>query len=456
MHIVIGGAGETGTFIAEELSKKNLEDNYSVTIIDDNYSKIQKLNQQFNVATLCGSIVDLPVLKEAIRKETKAFIACTPDEETNLISCILAHNIGAKKSIAVTTSPIYTKKKFVKKYNKSGIEKIINITEVLCNEVLNLAKFSSATQISSFAEGKVVMFGLIVTEESNFVDKFLHQIPKDSFFLIGCVCRGGNSYIPRGNWKIQKNDQLFVLFPKEKLQSFKEHFEVKTTDKKTAVIYGSNLLNSILVCSLLRENFRVTVICDNQEEKEAFKKNISNSKNLKIIVGPILDLEFQKKAHVAKIFLFIAISDNELYNINACMIAKFLGAKKTIAIVHKSELLPVAQMAKIDVSLSERIIVNRLVQQFIHYGDYSPDFTTVANTSMEVLSLTITKESAWKNKTLKEIDFPENSLVGVLVDQEGKVIIPKGETVIKANNRILFFTLPENLPFLKKRASGKN
>ena len=150
MHIVIGGAGETGIFIAEELSKKDLEDNYSVTVIDDNYSKIQKLNQQFNVATLCGSIVDLPILKEAIRKETKAFVACTPDEETNLISCILAHNIGAEKSIAVTTSSIYTKKKLVEKYNKSGIERIINITEVLCDEVINLAKFSLATQISSF------------------------------------------------------------------------------------------------------------------------------------------------------------------------------------------------------------------------------------------------------------------------------------------------------------------
>ena len=65
----------------------------------------------------------------------------------------------------------------------AGVEKIINITEVLCNEVLSLAKFSSATQVSSFAEGKVVMFGLIVTAESNFVDKFLHQIPKNSFFF---------------------------------------------------------------------------------------------------------------------------------------------------------------------------------------------------------------------------------------------------------------------------------
>ena len=454
MHIVIGGAGETGIFIAEELSKKDLEDNYSVTVIDDNYSKIQKLNQQFNVATLCGSIVDLPILKEAIRKETKAFVACTPDEETNLISCILAHNIGAEKSIAVTTSSIYTKKKLVEKYNKSGIERIINITEVLCDEVINLAKFSLATQISSFVEGKVVMFGLIVTEESSFVDKFLHQIPKDSFFLIGCVYRDGKSYIPRGDWKIQKNDQLFVLLPKEKLQSFKEQFDAKTAHQKTAVIYGSSLLNSILVNSLLQENFKLTVICDSQEEKAILDKNTSSSKKLKIIVGPILDLEFQKKAQVSKNFLFIAISDNELYNINACMIAKFLGAKKTIAIVHKSELLPVAQIVKIDVSLSERVIVNRLVQQFIHYGNYSPDFTTITNTSMEVLSLTITKDSTWKNKTLKEIELPKNSLVGVLIDREGKVIIPKGETVIKVNNRILFFTLPENLPFLKKKASG--
>ena len=455
MHIIIGGAEDTGAFIAEELSKKDLEDKYSVTVIDENHTKIQKLNQQFNVATLCGSIVDLPILREAIHKETKVFIACTPDEETNLISCILAHDIGAEKNIAVTTSSIYTKKEFVEKYRQSGVEKIINITEVICNEVLNLAKFSSATQVSSFAEGKVVMFGLIVTEESNFVDKFLYQISKNSFFLIGCIYRNGQSYIPRGNWKIQKNDQLFVLFPKEKLQSFEKNFGVKTSYKKTVVIYGSNLLNSILVNSLLQENFIVTVICDHQEEKKNLEKDIQSLKNFKIIVGSVLDLEVQKKAQVSKSFLFISIANNEIYNITACMIAKFLGAKKTIAIVHKPDMLPVAQMVKIDVSLSERIIVNRLVKQFIHYGDYSPDFTTISNTSMEVFSLTVTKKSPWKNKTLKEIDFPENSLVGVLVNQKGEVIIPKGETVISVDNRILFFTFPENLPYLRKKASGE-
>ena len=299
------------------------------------------------------------------------------------------------------------------------------------------------------------MFGLIVTEESNFVDKFLYQISKNSFFLIGCIYRNGQSYIPRGNWKIQKNDQLFVLFPKEKLQSFEKNFGVKTSYKKTVVIYGSNLLNSILVNSLLQENFIVTVICDHQEEKKNLEKDIQSLKNFKIIVGSVLDLEVQKKAQVSKSFLFISIANNEIYNITACMIAKFLGAKKTIAIVHKPDMLPVAQMVKIDVSLSERIIVNRLVKQFIHYGDYSPDFTTISNTSMEVFSLTVTKKSPWKNKTLKEIDFPENSLVGVLVNQKGEVIIPKGETVISVDNRILFFTFPENLPYLRKKASGE-
>ena len=140
------------------------------------------------------------------------------------------------------------------------------------------------------AEDKVVMFGLIVTEESNFVDKFLYQISKNSFFLIGCIYRNGQSYIPRGNWKIQKNDQLFVLFPKEKLQSFEKNFGVKTSYKKTVVIYGSNLLNSILVNSLLQENFIVTVICDHQEEKKNLEKDIQSLKNFKIIVGSVLDL----------------------------------------------------------------------------------------------------------------------------------------------------------------------
>ena len=249
MHIIIGGAGDTGTFIAEELSKKDLEGKYSVTVIDENYNKIQKLNQQFNVATICGSIVDLPILREAIHKETKAFIACTHDEETNLISCILAHDIGVEKNIAVTNSSIYTKKEFVEKYSKSGVEKIINITEVICNEVLNLAKFSLATQLSSFVEGKVVMFGLIVTEESSFVDKFLYQIPKDSFFLIGCDCRDPAS----SHQKISLVHYLLAHTKNSSLSSMGGDFRqgiVHRLDKDTSgllVVAKNNLVHENLI-----------------------------------------------------------------------------------------------------------------------------------------------------------------------------------------------------------------
>ena len=146
------------------------------------------------------------------------------------------------------------------------------------------------------------------------------------------------------------------------------------------------------------------------------------------------------------------MTDNETHNINACMVAKHLGAKKTVAIINRQDFLATAQMLGVDVSLATRVIVNRLLQKHLHYEDYSADFTTIADTEMEVFSLDVASDSVWVNKKIKEINLPTNSLIGILISKKGEVIIPRGDSKIKAADKIIFFTMPENLLELKKLA----
>ena len=453
MHIIIGGGGETGSFIAEELSKKNTS-KYTTTVIDKNYRNTQKINQQFNVATICGSITNFQLLKQAITKETKTFIACTPDEETNLLSCILAHSMGVARNIAVTHSPIYNRPVEIEKYRHSGVDPIINTTGVIQDEVLKLASFAAATQVSDFAEGKVVMYGIIVTEDFALLNKYINQISSTSGFLIGSIWRNGKSYIPRGNWKIEKNDHLFLLIPKQNINKLKKQLAIKSIRNEKIVIFGSFPLKNILIDKLLSKGFAVTAICKNQNEKDLLQQNLHHSKKkkCKISLGSALDLETQKKAGVDKSFLFLAMTDNETHNINACMVAKHLGAKKTVAIINRQDFLATAQMLGVDVSLATRVIVNRLLQKHLHYEDYSADFTTIADTEMEVFSLDVASDSVWVNKKIKEINLPTNSLIGILISKKGEVIIPRGDSKIKAADKIIFFTMPENLLELKKLA----
>ena len=160
----------------------------------------------------------------------------------------LLYRIGAAKTAAVPQAPRkeHSCHYFFYLYKKRIFRKIHRQLECKTHQHYSLfvtsnqsCKIFFGNSSKLLCSSKVIMFGLIVTEESNFVDKFLYQISKNSFFLIGCIYRNGQSYIPRGNWKIQKNDQLFVLFPKEKLQSFEKNFGV--SKKNYFWIFGTRI-----------------------------------------------------------------------------------------------------------------------------------------------------------------------------------------------------------------------
>lgn len=454
MHIIIGGSKTTGRFLAEEFSKENIEQNYTITVIDEDPREIENIQQHFNVATVCASITNFEVLKKNILPTTCAFVACSEKEETNIISCILAHSLGVKNNIAVTESAFYQKKETIEKYQKSGVTHIINTTKVLKEEIIKLAKFSSSLQINYFAENKVVLYGFVVKKDFIFLDKFINEIPRDSFFLIGATSRNENYYIPDGNWKIQLGDKLFVLFPREKLAEFEKKFIRKEKNTNNAVIFGEQNLLKTLAEGLLKENFSVNIICKNKQEQKFLSENITSKKIYSFYIGSPLDLALQEKIAKKGDFLFAALSNNEPENLTACMLAKYLGVKKTIATINHRDLFAPAQKMGVDISLAKKAVVNRLVQQLIHYDDYSPDFTTLENTDIEVLSLTIKKLSPWINLPLYKIKFPQNTLVGIIITHDKKIAIPRGHTKISENDNLIFFTLPRNLIWLKKTALG--
>ena len=456
MNIIIGGAETTGQFLAEEFSLEDLEQNYLITIIDEDMKNIQNIHQKYNVATVCGDFADFEILKQNITSKTTAFIACSEKEEKNIIACILAHSLGVKNNIAVTESLQYNQKKIIKKYQESGLKHIINTSKSFQEEILKLAQFSASIQINYLVDDKVIFYGFIVEKNFPFLNKAIHQIPKDSFFLIGAVSKEGKSYIPNGNTKIQENDKLFVLFPREKLAEFEKKYIQKKDHTNSVTIFGELDLVKNIASELLKAKFNVYVICKKQKEKQFFENNIplEYQKNCHYFIGSPTDYQLQEKISKKNNFLFIAVSENEPDNLTACMVAKYLGIEKTIATVNHKHMFTAAQKMGVDINLSKKFVINRSLQQLIHYGDYMPDFTTVENTDIEVITLTIKKPSPWIGQPLYKISIPENSLVGVIIRKNEKVIFPRGEDIIQEKDQLIFFSLPRNILRLKNLSLG--
>jgi len=96
MKIVIAGAGAVGTHLARMLSNENLD----IVLIDPDEDKLTKLNSDLDIMALVASPTSIDALKRAGIESANLFIAVTPHESENLTCCMLAKQLGAKRTVA--------------------------------------------------------------------------------------------------------------------------------------------------------------------------------------------------------------------------------------------------------------------------------------------------------------------------------------------------------------------
>ncbi|MCP4755030.1 MAG: Trk system potassium transporter TrkA [Proteobacteria bacterium] len=455
MKILIIGAGETGFYIASEFS----EDNFEVTVVDENPNQLKVIQRSLNVAGIRGNGTTLSVLESAGIESADLVVASTDHDETNLISCLLAHHYNIKHTIAVTKTESFMKKKLIAEYVKSGISQIINSTMVTAQEIVDTANLASATEVSAFGEKNVLLVGYRVKKDSPWKDLYLKDIrqqSEESRFLIASIVRDGQSSIPSGQDQIKQGDYVYVLIPRQIANDLNQILKVKISSNRKAVIAGENLIAERVAASLLKSHYAVTMICGDELSLGRMKKKFGHRKRFTVIQGNGEEVKVQLKADVAVSSLFIAVSNDDHLNIAAGMVAHYLGATKTICLVNRQDLIHSAESVDIDVIISPRLVTARQVKKTIRGGEESLSYTTISETNMEVLEMIAAEDSTILGIPLKDIKLPKNSLVGALIKDKNQVIIPTGETTIEAGNKVVMVALPECVPKLRELLEGKN
>ena len=107
MKIIIAGAYAIGTYLAQFLSRNK----YDIILIDEQEENLNKIGQNYDLLTLQGKPTSIKVLQEAGVKHADLFIAVDPKETINITACTMAHNLGAKKTVAKIDNPEYMEPK---------------------------------------------------------------------------------------------------------------------------------------------------------------------------------------------------------------------------------------------------------------------------------------------------------------------------------------------------------
>jgi len=432
--IIIIGAGEVGNFLASKLSSEQ----HDVTVVEQNPTRVEELNSTLDALVIKGNGGSPSSLFQAGSEEADLIIAVTDDENVNMLSCYLAKNMGTKKSFArVQDSSL---KNEIEDLN---IDKIIDPSESACDEIEKLLSRAGIYDIHEFNNGKLLSVGGVITENSPLVDNQLSNIHefggKDNWLVTGFM-RDGTSYIANGDTKLQVDDHIKIIVKSGDIQTATSLIGIETKDEIKKVIIVGASRSSELLADRLYKNYEVVVIDDNKKDCNRIAENNSH---VIVVHNDPKDPSNLQSIGVDKNSALVALSKDDSKNIVCSLVANALGAPEIITRVNKIDYLELLKESSIQATISTRITAANAILQDVR-SDQVTSALTFEDTEVEALEIVLSKECPVLDKSLIELDLPEDCLIAG-VTRRDNTYIPSGTWKFAEKDKLVVFTLPESI-----------
>lgn len=435
MRIIIAGAGEVGTHLAKMLSNENHE----ILLIDTEEDRLRPIDSSLDVLTYHGSATSVSLLQSVLSKKTDLFIAVTHAESTNITSSILAKRLGALKTIARIDNLEYLEHSTEDFFKSLGIDSLIYPELIAAREVLGLLHETGTTEFMEFSGGTLAMYVQKLDEKAPIINKTLEEIAitfKTDKYRAVAIKRNDKTIIPRGHERFMLGDLVYVISTHEGIDemmktSGKENFEAKSI----MILGGSRIGKHVAL--YMQKTSEVKLIDSNIERCEALAEILEQTL---IINGDCRNVDLLEQEGLKQMDAFVAVTGNSETNILSCLLAKKMGVKRTIAEVENMEYINLAENTGIDTIINKKIsAASRIFRHTTNPNVTQVKYLTGADA--EILEFNVPANSKITKGTLRSMDFPDDAIVGGGT-HDGVPFIATGDTIIKANDKVVVFTLP--------------
>jgi len=443
MRIIIAGMGAIGMHMTKMLS----DGTHEIIVIDKDENILQEVSSHYDVMTVHGSGTSFADLKEAGIKNADLFVALTHTVEINITACIIAKKLGAKKTIARINNEEYLLPLNKSHFYNIGLDSLIYPQKLAAREIVNLLKESGTSEVYNFDGDKLSLFVIKLEEDAPIIGKKLSDVAvnnRNIAFRAVALNRNGDTHIPRASEVFCAGDLLYIITSKKGLQQMFKHAGTRRLDNKNVMILGGSQMG-VRTAHKLEENSNIKLIEINKQKSEALADYLTNSL---VINADGRDIDTLKEEGLKMMDIFVSVTDNDELNILSCIQAKKSGVKKVIASVENIEYLHLAESMGIDAIINKKMIAASYILRFTMAADV-PSVLCLTGSDAEVLEFIVKENSKITKKSLREIDFPKDAIIGgVIRDEES--FIATGDTVIYPQDHVVVFALPTALKKVDK------
>ena len=444
MKIIIAGAYAIGSHLAKLLSRNNQD----IVLIDDDEQRLENISSDYDILTMHASPTSLAALKNAGAAEANLYIAVTPDENLNMNSCVMAKAIGAKKTVAKVNNYEFVEPEMAKFYEKLGIDSLIYPENLTAYDIVNGLKMSWVRQRWDVHGGALVMLGIKLRETCEILDRPLKELCKpDSPYYIVAIRRDGDTIIPGGNDVLKMYDLVYFMVTKQYIPYVrkivgKEHY----VDVKNVMIMGGGD-TAVRALKNMPEYMNVKLMEHDVERCDILNDQIDDQRVM-VINGDGRDLQLLNEEGIHTTQAFVALTSNAETNILACLTAKRMGVRKTVAAVENLDYVNMAVSLDIGTIINKKAIAaSHIYQMMLDAEVNNVRFLMTANA--DVAEFTAHPESKVTKKRVFELGLPNGATIGGLV-RNGEGHLVSGGTQIEAGDIVVVFCYNVRMEKLEK------
>lgn len=438
MYIIIAGGGVIGFHIASLLT----EEGHEVVVVEIAEEVLETIRRQLDVKTIHGNAATPNVLREAEADRADLVLAVTNSDETNMVTCFMAKELGAATTAARIRNPEYSgyfvtpaksplaTRKIIRP-KSLGIDVFINPEAEAAKEIMGILSSFYSTPVESFANGLVQIREFRVEGEA-LVNKNLSQISFPKPCVVAAIVRAGGIITPSPEEVITEGDSVYLIASREFIDELGKMFSKPKRPAKSVVILGGGRIGFLTAEGLKRHGVKVKII---ENDIDRCQEIAAKLEQTVVVQGDGTDRDFLIEQGVPSADAFVATTQSDELNILCGLLAKNLGVPRSLVVVNKPGYVPLAEAIGVDVAALPTLLTADKIAHFVLRGG-AISAALLEGQQLEAVEFVTSLQAHIANKKIGDAGLPEGVVAGAIVHSE-RVIIPPGDTIVKPGDHVI-------------------
>ena len=435
MKILIVGLGKVGYAIAQQLEGEN----HDLTLVDASVEALNRAENSIDAMFVTGNGAGVSTLIQAGVREADLVIAVTENDEVNLICCLMAKKLGAKRTVARVRNPEYFREAAVLR-REIGLDLTINPEYAAAQEIARILRVPAAFSVESLARGLVELIGFQLTEGGAMVGVSLTDYNRShpGNVLVCAAKRGDEVIVPDGGFVPRAGDLIYVIgSPQETTRVLKSTGRDVAPVRRVSILGGGRIA-LYLAWAMESTGARLTIVERDYDRCVTLAEKLPKAT---VIQGDGTDHELLDTEGIFECDAFVPLTGRDEENLLMALSAQHAGVKKVLPKMSRPNYMELLRRLGLETVISPKDITANYISRFVRgfansQGSAVESLHKILDGAMEAVEFTALAATHFLDTPLKDLNLKRGLLVAAIV-HEGKVEIPNGNSQIHTGDRVI-------------------